>query len=142
MTDNQNAPQAGTPGTPPPAGTTPPASGAPTPPPAYQVPPQQNYQQPQNPGKVRSRGFGSARKEKWPAVVLAFALGTFGIHKFYLGYKNEGLAMLLIAVIGSLCFGLGAAVMAVFAIIEAVKYVALTQEDFEATYVIGYKGWF
>lgn len=131
MTENQNAPQTGNPGTNPP------------PPPAYQVPPQQTYaQQPQGQSKSRSRGFGSMEKQKWPAVVLAFTLGLFGLHKFYLGYKNEGLAMLLISLIGSLCVGLGPTVMLVFALIEAVKYVSLTEADFEATYVRGYKGWF
>lgn len=29
-----------------------------------------------------------------------------------------------------------------FASIEAAKYVALTEEDFQATYVRNYKGWF
>lgn len=149
MTDNQSpqspentntgAAQAfGTQAPPPPGGTVPP-------PPTYQqAPPQQQaytYDQAQN-GKTRSQGFGSVRKEKWPAVVLAFVLGPLGIHKFYLGYKTEGLAMLLISIIGSLCAGLGPLVMCIFALIEAAKYVSLTEEDFQSTYVIGYKGWF
>ncbi len=147
MSENDN-PQGtvnnGTSSAPTPEGTqVPPAAGAPVPPPPYQqVPPQQTYTQTQGNYKARSQGFGSLRKEKWPAVVLAFALGWLGIHKFYLGYKSEGLAMLLITIIGSLCFGIGMMVMAVFAIIEGVKYVSLTEEDFEATYVRGYKGWF
>ncbi len=122
----------------------PPVGGAPvSPPPTYQVPPQQNYVPPQNQGgyKTRSMGIGSVRKEKWTAVVLAFVLGTLGIHKFYLGYKSEGLAMLLITVLGA-CIAVGPMIMGIFAIIEAVKYVTLTEEDFQATYVDGYKGWF
>ncbi|MDR1088120.1 MAG: NINE protein [Coriobacteriales bacterium] len=115
------------------------------PPPTYSVPPEQPYTQPPPPAgqyKSRSHGIGSVRKEKWPAAVLAFMLGWLGIHKFYLGYKTEGLTMLLISLIGGLCFGLGYAVIAIISIIEAVKYVTLTEEDFEATYVRGYKGWF
>jgi len=122
-----------------------PGQGAPVvpPPPTYQVPPQQQqyYTQPQASGKVRSPGIGSAKKEKWPAAALAFVLGFIGIHKFYLGYKTEGLIMLLVALIGGACFGIGMMVMMVIAIIEAVKYVTLTTEEFDATYVKGYKGW-
>lgn len=115
------------------------------PPPPYTVPPEQPYTQTPPPAgqyKSRSRGIGSARKEKWPAAILAFVLGWLGIHKFYLGYKTEGLTMLLISLIGGLCFGLGYAVIAIISIIEAVKYVSLTEEDFDAIYLRGYKGWF
>lgn len=157
MTENENMQNAENMPTEAAAATTPVAAeaphaaavtGAPVPPPqpqqAYQMPPQQQqvYAQPQSHQKMRTQGFGSVKKEKWPAVILAFALGMFGVHKFYLGYKNEGLAMLLIAIIGSICFGLGATVMMIFGFIEAVKYISLTEEDFEATYIRGYKGWF
>jgi len=119
-----------------------PVQGAPVaPPPTYQIPPQQQYAQVPPSGKMRSPGLGSAKKEKWPAVALAIVLGTLGIHKFYLGYKTEGLIMLLTAIIGSCVVGLGPVVMLVISLIEAVKYVTLTEEDFEETYVRGYKGW-
>ena len=123
------------------------------PPPTYQMPPQANFSQPPygQPGQpqfkanlnFREAGFGSAQKEKWPAVAMAFVLGALGIHKFYLGYKKEAMTMLLIALIGgALCAGLGIAVMGVIGLIEAVKYASLTEEDFQATYIQGYKGWF
>jgi len=102
------------------------------------------YTQPMQPPpqmKQKSPGIGSMQKEKWPAAVLAFTLGTFGLHKFYLGYKTEGLIMLLVSVIGSFCFGLGTFAMLVIGMIEAVKYVTLTEEEFQAYYVRGYKGW-
>jgi len=119
-----------------------PTQGAPVPPPpTYQYAPQPQYAQVPPAAKTRTIGLGSAKKEKWPAVALAFVLGTFGIHKFYLGYKTEGLIMLLTAIIGSCVVGLGPVVMLVISLIEAVKYVTLTEEDFEETYVRGYKGW-
>ena len=129
------------------ASTTPPPPPQPTQaPPVYTVPPQQNTQVPPPPMQQQQRrraaGFGSAKKEKWPAVILAFLLGFLGIHKFYLGYKNEGLAMLLISLIGGLCFGIGTIVILVISYIEAAKYISLTEEDFDAVYVRGYKGWF
>lgn len=92
--------------------------------------------------QVRWTGIGSPQKEKWVAVVLAFFLGALGLHKFYLGYKTEGIIMLVVALAGSICLGLGYVVMSIIAIIEAVKYVILTQEDFERTYVYGSKSWF
>jgi len=105
------------------------------------MPPQQQYYaQPPQAGKTRTGGIGSAKKEKWPAAALAFVLGTFGIHKFYLGYKTEGLIMLLVTIIGS-CIAIGPIVMLVISLIEAVKYVTLTEEDFQETYVKGYRGW-
>jgi TM2 domain-containing membrane protein YozV len=108
--------------------------------------PQPNYQyapQPTQPASSSNRtaGIGSAYKDKWVAAVLAFLLGTFGIHKFYLGYKNEGLIMLLVSILGSCLAGAGALVMLVISMIEAVRYVILTQEDFERKYVFGSKGW-
>jgi TM2 domain-containing membrane protein YozV len=121
--------------------------------PGYQAPPQPSPGAPEQPGFAFApqpqaqpvkpyTGIGSVEKDKWVAAVLAFVLGWLGIHKFYLGYKNEGLAMLLVGTIGSLCFGLGTLVMAVIGIIEAVRYVILTQEDFQNTYVKNRKGWF
>ena len=108
-----------------------------TPPPNYQYAPQQSQAAPSK----RTAGIGSAQKDKWVAAILAFCLGTFGIHKFYLGYKTEGIIMLVVALVGGLCFGVGVLVMLVISIIEAVRYVILTQEEFESTYVYADKAW-
>jgi TM2 domain-containing membrane protein YozV len=105
--------------------------------PQPQYAPQQSYQS-------RTAGIGSAKKDKWVAVLLALVpfFGAFGLHKFYLGYKTEGLVMLLVAILGSCLFGLGYTVMVIIGLIEGVRYAILTQEDFDATYVRGSKGWF
>jgi len=110
---------------------------------------QQNYQyapqpqpQPQQKQSNRTAGIGSAQKDKWVAGLLALFLGVFGIHKFYLGYKTEGIIMLLVSLIVGICGGLGILIMLVFSYIEAVRYLILTQEDFERIYVTGSKGWF
>ena len=110
-----------------------------TPPPNYQYAPQQA--QPQAAPSKRTAGIGSSHKDKWVAAILAFCLGTIGIHKFYLGYKTEGIIMIVVSVVGGLCFGVGLLVMAVISIIEAVRYVILTQEEFESTYVYADKAW-
>lgn len=81
-------------------------------------------------------------KSKVAAGVLAILLGGLGIHKFYLGYTKEGLIMLIVSIIGSLLFGLGAAVMEVIGIIEGIIYLTKSDEDFYKTYELGHKGWF
>ena len=117
--------------------------GMPPPPPQYQMPPEQQFTQTQYSPKARTNGFGSARKEKWPAVLLAYLFGWIGLHKFYLGYKTEGTIMLVVGAAGSiLTFGFAPLVMAVISWIEAIKYLTLTEEDFDMIYVRGYKGWF
>ena len=109
----------------------------------YQQPYQTYQQQPQQaPVSNRTAGIGSPQKDKWVAAILAFLLGTFGIHKFYLGYKTEGTIMLVVTVVGAICtLGLGSLVMMVISYIEAVRYIILTQEDFERTYMMSNKGW-
>jgi len=119
----------------------PPTPGPQIPPPPN-VPNQGTYYAPQAAPEPRNPGFGSAYKGKWEAAVLAFALGFLGIHKFYLGYKNEGTVMLVVSIVGAVCTaGIGTAVMAIISLIEAVRYVSCTQEDFETIYVRGRKGW-
>ena len=54
-------------------------------------------------------------KSKAVAALLAFFLGTFGIHNFYLGYTGRGLAQLLITV---LTLGSGIIVTGIWAFIE------------------------
>ncbi|MDR3315330.1 MAG: TM2 domain-containing protein [Coriobacteriales bacterium] len=104
----------------------------------------QQYAQPQyqQPVPVREPGFGSAEKLYWKAALMAIFLGTWGVHKFYLGYKTEGIIMLVIGTVGILCAGLGPLVMLIISWIEAATYLGHNQEDFNAKYVVGKKAWF
>lgn len=86
-------------------------------------------------------GSGKA-KDKMVAGLLGLFLGALGVHKFYLGYKKEGLIMLLVSIIGGLLCGIGTAVMAVIGFIEGVIYLTKNNTEFENTYVKGHKGWF
>lgn len=58
-------------------------------------------------------------KSKIVAALLAFFVGTFGIHNFYLGYTAKGVAQLLLTVLGWIIF-IGPFVSAVWAFIEAI----------------------
>lgn len=54
-------------------------------------------------------------KSKIAAALLAFFLGSFGIHNFYLGYNGKGLAQLLLTI---LTCGYGAIITWPWALIE------------------------
>ncbi len=78
-------------------------------------------------------------KDRMAAGLLAIFVGSLGIHKFYLGYNKEGIITLVISV--ATC-GAGAAVMSVIGLIEGIMYLMKTDDEFQYTYVDGYKGWF
>lgn len=80
-------------------------------------------------------------KSKIAAGLLAIFLGTLGIHKFYLGYTQAGIIMLLVTLLGSLII-VGPLVMGVIALIEGIIYLTKTDEQFYLTYVVGRKPWF
>ena len=80
-----------------------------------------------------------AREKKLLAAILAFFMGSLGVHKFILGYKKEGFIMLGITI--CTCF-LGASITGTIALIEGVLYLTKSDEDFYNTYIKGHKGWF
>ncbi len=75
------------------------------------------------------------------AAILALLLGSIGVHKFFTGYTKEGVIMIVVTVLGSMIFGLGALAMWIVGIIEGVTYLKMSDEEFEATYIQGQKGW-
>ena len=75
------------------------------------------------------------------AAALALFLGCFGAHKFYLGVNKVGIIYLLICILGSFIL-VGPMIIFVFCIIDIVKYLKCTPEEFEQVYVIGKKEWF
>ena len=84
----------------------------------------------------------SGNSKKVPAALLAFFLGAFGVHKFYLGYKTQGVIMLLVFLFGWLLLGIPSIVISIVAFIEFIIYLIKSDEDFEQTYVVGKRGWF
>lgn len=84
---------------------------------------------------------GGASK-KIGAALFAFFLGGLGAHKFYLGYKKQGIIMLLTFIFGFILLGLPSMIIAVIAFIEFILYLVKSDEEFEQTYIIGNKAWF
>ena len=84
-------------------------------------------------------GAPAGADKKVAAGILGILLGALGIHKFILGYTKEGVIMLLVTV---LTFGFGGFVMGIIGLIEGIIYLTKSDEEFDATYVTGRKGWF
>ncbi len=78
-------------------------------------------------------------QKKMVAGILAIALGSLGIHIFYLGMTTPGLIMLLVSI---LTCGFGAPIMHIIGIIERVMYLTKSDAEFEKTYVVEKKQWF
>ncbi len=78
-------------------------------------------------------------EKKLVAGILAILLGSLGIHKFYLGYNQAGIIMLLVSLLSC---GFASPVMGVIGIVEGIMYLMKSDEEFVATYVTGQKPWF
>ncbi len=76
---------------------------------------------------------------KIPAGICGILLGSFGIHKFILGYTGAGLIMLLVTLLT--CF-LASPIMHIIGLIEGIIYLSRSDQDFVRTYVDGRKEWF
>ncbi len=89
-------------------------------------------------------------EKKVAAGVLAILLGALGIHKFYLGYNQEGVILLLITLIGIpiLTFvtcGMGVGlyfVVGILPLVEGIIYLSMSDKQFDDTYVKNRKPWF
>lgn len=77
--------------------------------------------------------------KKIAAGICGILLGALGIHKFILGYKKEGLIMLLVSI---LTCGTLAPVMSIIGLIEGILYLTKSDEDFSRIYFQNKKGWF
>jgi TM2 domain-containing membrane protein YozV len=76
----------------------------------------------------------SRKKIAW----LAITLGWLGIHRFKLGNKKEGIINLVITLLPVIPGGIVFFVIGVF---EGVKYLRMSDVDFEETYLSRKKKW-
>lgn len=102
-------------------------------PPQYQ--PQQN--QPQYQPQYQQKQPDASKKIA--AGLCGIFLGALGIHKFILGYKAEGLIMLLITIF---TFGLAGFIFGLIGLVEGIIYLTKSDQEFINTYVVGKRGWF
>lgn len=74
-------------------------------------------------------------EKKVVAGILGILLGTFAIHKFYLGYTKAGIIQL---VLGLVTCG----IVGIVGFIEGIIYLTKSDEEFDRTYVQNQKEWF
>ena len=85
--------------------------------------------------------------KKLIAGLLAIFLGSLGIHKFIMGYKKEGLILLIASIVGyvTMCIVVGFFILmatGIVGIIEGIIYLTKSDEEFYETYQVGKKPWF
>lgn len=81
--------------------------------------------------------MGYQQKSRLAAGLLAFTLGVFGVHNFYMGYNGRGTVQLLLSLLGGIVTcGLGTVATAVWAFIEAVMILSSTGPRFDGNGVI------
>lgn len=77
--------------------------------------------------------------KKISAGICGILLGALGVHKFILGYKTEGLIMLLVTL---LTCGFAGIIFGVIGLVEGIIYLTKSDADFVQTYVVNKRGWF
>ena len=66
---------------------------------------------------------------------MGILFGSFGVHKFILGYTNKGIITLVVSIVTCGLFG-------VVGFIEGIIYLTKTDEVFYQTYQLNKKAWF
>ena len=87
--------------------------------------------------------------KKIAAGICGILLGGFGVHKFVMGYQQEGIILLSVYLIGLviaiLTCGIGIfipMIPGVIGLVEGIIYLTKSDEEFVQTYVINKKPWF
>jgi len=102
-------------------------------------------QYPQQP----SGGTVPGAEKKLAAGLCGILLGSFGVHKFILGYQQEGIILLAVTlvawVITFITCGIGVFLVfvpSIIGIVEGIIYLTKSDEDFVNTYIVNKKPWF
>ncbi|MCS6873786.1 MAG: TM2 domain-containing protein [Pyrinomonadaceae bacterium] len=105
---------------------------------------QPQYQGGGSPDYWKSQGAD----KKLIAGICGILLGGLGVHKFVLGYKNEGIILLAIwlgsFILSFFTCGLTIPItflVSVFGLIEGVIYLLKSDEEFVRTYIYNKKPW-
>lgn len=81
------------------------------------------------------------------AGILAILLGSLGVHKFILGYNQEGIILLAISIVGyaTICLLVGVFIIwipGIIGLIEGIIYLTKSDEEFYNTYQLNKRPWF
>jgi TM2 domain-containing membrane protein YozV len=120
----------------------------------YPLPPRASAQAaPQQPGYAPGTPppgqpyYPAPEKTHVVAGILALFFGSLGVHKFYLGYNQEGTIMLVGTIVSFvLCLiligFLGLFALGIIAFVEAIIYLTKSEAEFQQTYVVNKRPWF
>jgi len=86
-------------------------------------------------GNQYQHGPHQPENKKVLAGILGIVAGSFGVHKFVLGYTNEGLIQIGISIFTC---GIGG----ILGFIEGIIYLTKSDEEFYQTYQVNKKPWF
>ena len=96
-----------------------------------------------NEAKVAFEESLGSQSDHRTAGILALTLGAFGMHKFYLGYHEQGFLLLLATIIlATLSSGIGILAIWMVAGAEGIIYLSKSPQEFERIYVEGTHNWF
>ncbi len=114
--------------------------------PATYTMPQHAPMQPQSPMASPYAAPYTEQKSKVAAALLAFFLGGFGIHGFYLGNTGMGIALLLINLVSLPLMLIGIGFLGWFGVgiiclIQTILYISVPDQQFYQKYVVE-KRWF
>lgn len=90
------------------------------------IPPKEEWNRPQAPQQ---------ESKKVIAGIMGILFGSLGIHKFILGYTNEGIIQLVVSLVTCGLFG-------IVGFIEGIIYLTKSDEEFYNTYQANKRGWF
>lgn len=102
------------------------------------------------PSPLTQPAYASSRREdKSPVAAGLFAifLGGLGVHRFYLGYTNQGIILLAATILSWLTaiilIGLlGLMVISVICLVEGIIYLTKNPDEFQDIYVDNKRPWF
>ena len=69
------------------------------------------------------------------AGIMGILFGSLGIHKFILGYTQEGIIQIVVSIVTC-------GIFSIVGFIEGIIYLTKSDEEFYQTYQVGKKGWF
>lgn len=81
------------------------------------------------PAPVPTRAVSANDRNKYVAALLAFFIGVFGIHRFYLGRNGSAVLMLVLSIT---FVGLLATIP--WSLVDMVRYLMMSDEEFAARY--------
>jgi len=87
------------------------------------------YRQPGTYGPAPASPPPRADRNKIVAALLAFFLGVFGVHRFYLGRIGSGIVMLVLT-----CTFFGLAITGIWAFVDFLRYLIMSDAEFAARY--------